>query len=277
MEHELMPDKIATRENPKSRLSFIPYVSEEPLVKGKSRLTQHMISLIMKGEKHIYSDGKPIVINPANILLLSAGNYIFTERPNGNPGIRSIIVFFDDDFLQDAVRNNIKLPKDPAKKTPNILVPKDDYINNFIGSVQSLINDTVFTESMQIAKLNELLTYLCTRFPEELNNFQNVSVAKTPEERIQNVMQQNVFNDFSVSELAFFCHMSLSTFKRKFQQIYNQQPAKWLQQQRLLTAADLLKNGSKPSEIYLQVGYENHSSFSQAFKAHFGKLPKDYN
>ncbi|MBF4505364.1 helix-turn-helix transcriptional regulator [Flavobacterium sp. JLP] len=276
MDYVLMPDKIAEKENTKPKLSFVPYVSDAPLVKGKSRLTQHMISLIMQGEKHIYSDGKPIQINPANILLLSAGNYIFTERPNGNPGIRSILVFFDDEFLQDAVRNNIKFPKNASKKTPNILVPKDDYLNNFISTVQSLIYDPIFTESMQVAKLNELLVYLCLRFPEELNNFQNVSIAKTPEERIQNVAQQNIFNNFSVSELAFFCHMSVSTFKRKFQKIYNEKPAKWMQEQRLITAAALLKNGSKPSEIYLKAGYENHSSFSKAFKSHFGKLPKNY-
>jgi AraC-like DNA-binding protein len=71
--------------------------------------------------------------------------------------------------------------------------------------------------------------------------------------------------------------MSLATFKRKFSTLYSESPAKWLQAQRLEMAARLMtQKNIKPAEVYLQAGYENHSSFSKAFKAHFGMSPKDY-
>jgi AraC-like DNA-binding protein len=71
--------------------------------------------------------------------------------------------------------------------------------------------------------------------------------------------------------------MSLATFKRKFEQIYHDSPARWLQVQRLtLVASQLRSKTAKPGEVYLEAGYENHSSFSKAFKQYFGVLPKDY-
>ncbi|MEN2402914.1 AraC family transcriptional regulator [Flavobacterium sp. MC2016-06] len=276
MDYVLMPDKLLIDGSSKPNVAFVSYASEVPIVKGKSRLTQHMISLITHGEKIIYTDGRPISLNSKSILLLSAGNYLFTERLDGSEKVKSILVFFDSKYLQNIVNANSLSHNNDLEKAPYAIIDKDDYLSSFISSVESLLNFDVFSEAMQAAKLNELLVYLYTKYPEVLHNFQDVSIVNTTEERIQKITQQNVFNNLSVSELAFFCHVSLPTFKRKFQQLYKQSPAKWMQEQRLTAAAVLLRKGVKPSEVYLQVGYENHSSFSQAFKAHFGLQPKDY-
>jgi AraC-like DNA-binding protein len=69
--------------------------------------------------------------------------------------------------------------------------------------------------------------------------------------------------------------MSLSTFKRKFEKIYGMPPNKWILQQRMELARNLLLHShEKPSDVYHKVGYENHSSFSQAFKQYHGVTPK---
>lgn len=271
-----MPEKLVPAGSAKAVVSFWPYTSDKPVVKGKSRLTQHMISLVSQGEKTIYSDGKPIYISSDTILLLSEGNYLMTEKQDGREKVKSILIFFDDDFLQGIRKKNLKIGKNNSEKFPYVVVPKDEYINDFIKSVQLLAGQGIFIESLQSAKLSELLLYLFLKYPEEFSHFQNAAATKTAEEKIQAIIKNNVFTDLSVSELAFCCHMSLPTFKRKFQQLYHQPPARWIQQQRLTAAADLLQNGAKPGDVYLQVGYENHSSFSQAFKAHFGVLPRDY-
>ncbi len=276
MDYELMPDKLLIDGNSKPNVSFVPYAAEAPIVKGKSRLTQHMISLITKGEKLIYTNGRPLHITPKTILLLSSGNYLFTEKLDGLERVKSILIFFDREYLQNIIKVSAHPSKNNSEKIPYSLFDKDEYLNNFINSVETLLSSNIFSESMQAAKLNELLVYLFNKYPETLHNFQDVSEALTIEERIQNAAQQNVFNNLSVSELAFLCHVSLPTFKRKFHQLYNLSPGKWMQLQRITTAAALLHKGVKPSEVYLQVGYENHSSFSQAFKEHFEVLPKDY-
>ncbi|WP_431211689.1 helix-turn-helix domain-containing protein [Puia sp. P3] len=41
-------------------------------------------------------------------------------------------------------------------------------------------------------------------------------------------------------------------------------------------AVVLLRQQARPSEIYFQLGYENHSSFSQSFKQVYGVTPKEF-
>jgi AraC-like DNA-binding protein len=64
--------------------------------------------------------------------------------------------------------------------------------------------------------------------------------------------------------------MSISTFKREFEKCYSDSPMKF-QNKRLETCA--LPNSSrtkKMHQIYLDIGYENLSSFIQAYKIKYG-------
>jgi AraC-like DNA-binding protein len=68
--------------------------------------------------------------------------------------------------------------------------------------------------------------------------------------------------------------MSLSTFKRHFIKEYKISPGKWLQDKRLQKAKETLEEGNlKPSDIYLNFGYNNLSNFSIAYKNKFGYSP----
>ncbi|WP_412766899.1 helix-turn-helix domain-containing protein [Tenacibaculum polynesiense] len=70
--------------------------------------------------------------------------------------------------------------------------------------------------------------------------------------------------------------MSLSTFKRNFVKEYQTSPGKWFRDKRLLKAKELLKNANvTPSDIYLELGYQNLSNFSAAFKKKFKISPSE--
>lgn len=70
--------------------------------------------------------------------------------------------------------------------------------------------------------------------------------------------------------------MSLSTFKRHFIKEYNESPGKWFRDKRLLKAKELLANkNNTPSDVYLDLGYNNLSNFSSAFKSKFGINPSE--
>jgi AraC family transcriptional regulator, exoenzyme S synthesis regulatory protein ExsA len=69
---------------------------------------------------------------------------------------------------------------------------------------------------------------------------------------------------------------SLSTFKRDFTKLYDTTPEKWLQKQKLEQAHFLITQKNKrPSEIYLEVGFESLAHFSTAFKKYFGQTPTE--
>jgi len=64
---------------------------------------------------------------------------------------------------------------------------------------------------------------------------------------------------------------SLASFKRDFEKVFKTSPGLWLQQKRLSGAYyQIREKGRKPSDVYLDVGFENLSHFSYAFKKAFG-------
>jgi AraC-like DNA-binding protein len=87
-------------------------------------------------------------------------------------------------------------------------------------------------------------------------------------------MTQHFRFNLSLLQFAFLTGRSLATFKRDFRKVFYDSPSRWLQQQRLAEAHYLLRTRKlKPSDVYLDVGFENLSHFSTAFKKRYGYPP----
>jgi len=257
------------------KTSIVPYASDTPIVKEMSRLSQNMISLITEGEKLIYSNGEVIHVKPDRVMLLAGGSYIFTERFPENTFLRSTMLLFDNDLLE----NLLPKTKSAAKQKSNVFFPRDTFIKSYIETLQHLQTEgNKISGAMATVKVSELLLYLADTYPDIFAGFQPYAIRKTDQETVKKAVQENLNNFLSVKELAFLCNMSIPTFKRKFSSIYKTSPAKWMQERRLEIAANRIKlKNAKPADLYLDAGYASHSAFSQAFKSYYGISPSEYN
>jgi AraC-like DNA-binding protein len=87
-------------------------------------------------------------------------------------------------------------------------------------------------------------------------------------------MQTNFRFNVALSRFAYLTGRSLATFKRDFEKLFLTSPSRWLQQRRLQEAHYLLKEkGLSPSDVYTEVGFEDLSHFSFAFKKAYGVAP----
>lgn len=87
-------------------------------------------------------------------------------------------------------------------------------------------------------------------------------------------MEKNYMFNLSLEKFGYLTGRSLTTFKKDFKSIFKSSPGKWLTQKRLELAHYLIfEKKRKPSEAYLDAGFENLSHFSFAFKKHFGYSP----
>ena len=84
-------------------------------------------------------------------------------------------------------------------------------------------------------------------------------------------MKSHFTYNVPIKQFAKLTGRSISTFKRDFKKTFSQTPEKWLKDMRLDKAHFLIsEKKQKPSEVYLQVGFENFSHFSTSFKERFG-------
>jgi AraC-like DNA-binding protein len=87
-------------------------------------------------------------------------------------------------------------------------------------------------------------------------------------------MNKNFHFNVDLNRFAYLTGRSLATFKRDFEKLFHLSPSRWLQQRRLAEAYYLIKKkGKTASDIYLDLGFEDLSHFSFAFKKQFGAAP----
>jgi AraC-like DNA-binding protein len=89
-----------------------------------------------------------------------------------------------------------------------------------------------------------------------------------------NFMQRNFMFNMSLEKLGYLTGRSLSTFNRDFKKLFDTTPQKWLTDKRLeLAYYHLAEKKKKPTEVYLEVGFEDLSHFSFIFKKKYGISP----
>ena len=72
-------------------------------------------------------------------------------------------------------------------------------------------------------------------------------------------------------------HLSVSTFKRKFKELYHTSPGQYITTKKLEKAAELLSSSSlRIGDVCYDCGFGDVSNFTKAFKAAYGQTPSAY-
>jgi len=89
-------------------------------------------------------------------------------------------------------------------------------------------------------------------------------------------MDKNFMFNMPLEKFGYLTGRSLTTFKRDFHKAFNATPQRWLTKKRLdLAHYELAEKNKKPIDVYYEIGFENLSHFSYAFKKQFGYSPTE--
>ncbi|AVF46955.1 AraC family transcriptional regulator [Elizabethkingia anophelis] len=260
-----------------SPVQVFDYTSSQEVSRQQIILNQNAFSFLIDGSKEVVFDNSSLSIDNSKFILMRSGHCLMTERLSDLKNYRSILFFFSDIALSKFIRS-IELNKaEPSKHSSVHAFEYNEFITRFISSLSDIskLSDKVRSKLLEF-KFHEIMLYLTelhgTDFIQSLIVNSNDATRK-----FIHIIESNQLNKLSLKELAFLCNMSVSTFKREFEKHYTESPVKWFQNKRLEYARHLLNNTKKsPSEIYFEVGYENLSSFIQAYKLKYGTTPKHH-
>ena len=95
--------------------------------------------------------------------------------------------------------------------------------------------------------------------------------------KIHKQLAEHMEQRFTIESLSKQYLINPTTLKTMFKSVYGTSIAAHMKEHRMERAAKLLREtGLSIAEIAGSVGYDSQSRFTAAFKAHWGKLPKDY-
>jgi AraC-like DNA-binding protein len=188
--------------------------------------------------------------------------------------------FISDELIRETMEEIkgklvLNYSKNPEDFTAT-MVETTDYLEGYFHSMLTYFRGIDRPpDHILILKLKELLINLINSDPLLTAYFNSLTESDRPS--LQQIMEKNYLFKLKLEDYAELCHRSLSTFKRDFQQIYNETPGKWIMKRRVERAANILANSNlSVSQVAFETGFEDLSHFSRIFKQITGKNPTEY-
>jgi AraC-like DNA-binding protein len=233
-----------------------------------------------EGDTTVTSATERVEIHPNDAVLLKCGTY-FSELMRHRSGNRFEILVFHlyPDMLRNIYKNELpSIIERPKDRTLADKLVSSGIIKKFIDGLQFYFEnpDLVNAELLSL-KIKELILLLL-----QSKNAESIAVLfsdlfSVRNVQIQEIVNNHLFSPLSINDLAELANLSVSTFTRSFQKLYERTPASYIKEKRLEKAKQLLQVSSQTiSEIALETGFIDVPHFSRSFKSLYQITPSQY-
>ncbi len=243
--------------------------------RGTFFLEQHLLYVVLGGSvkltcgRQIWTVGKNEMI-----LLRRAQSVSYEKQGSEETGLfESQLFAINDELLKDFLTSQqVQIPQMTEELGAQVS-PMSDRLVAYCWSLSPYFNDpSQVNPGLLRLKVMELLYNVmdCSK-----NIFRQMLQLRQPVKTdIHRVVEENYTSPISLDELAYLSGRSLSSFKREFQDIYGESPARWIREKRLSKAQQMLRSSSlSVADVAYSLGFENPTHFSRIFKQQYGYAP----
>ncbi len=156
-------------------------------------------------------------------------------------------------------------------------LPIDQLFKSFQDSVNILVDNPELTDQLMIeTKLKEFVLLISKSQNLSPIDFL-ASMFKLNPTEFHATIENNLYSSLSITHLAQLCTMSISSFKRKFNEEFGESPKKYIAKKKLQKAVNMLtKSDERISNIAYDCGYETISTFNRSFKSEYQVSPREF-
>ena len=252
--------------------SNLRYVLDE--ISSEHFIHEHYFVHVAKGLVILYDGSKYVELKPGQCCIARKNRLGRYYKMKENNELEKTIFALDEAFLKRFQDKHETIVTKFGSTETIIRIEKNDLLPNYIQSLEPYYHRGQISPAFADVKREELMIILLQSQPELSGLFFDYGIpAKV---NIEQFMMRNYKFNVSIERMAFLTGRSVSSFKRDFKRTFHETPGRWLVQKRLQEAHFLIeKKNQKPSEIYLDLGFETLSHFSFAFKKYFRVTPTD--
>lgn len=247
---------------------------EDKFFKSDIMFDQHMLVWFISGETKIVQADATYLFKKGDIFLIPRNQLatIINYPKDGQPH-KSVVMHLSTERLKNFYAN--------LKTTTKRLVSSKIYCFNNHPLLESCMASLIpyfdmkelpaDIAALKITEAISILRAIDKDIDHVLANFEEPGKIN-----LTDYMEKNFMFNLPMERFGYLTGRSLTTFKRDFKKAFNTTPQRWLTQKRLeLAHYQFVEKKKKPIDVCYEVGFENLSHFSFAFKKQFGYAPKE--
>ena len=243
--------------------------------RGTFFLEQHLLYVVLGGSVKLTCGRQTWTVGKNEMILLRRAQSVSYEKQGSEETglFESQLFAINDELLKDFLTSQqVQIPQMTEELGAQVS-PMSDRLVASCWSLSPYFNDpSQVNPGLLRLKVMELLYNVmdCSK-----NIFRQMLQLRQPVKTdIHRVVEENYTSPISLDELAYLSGRSLSSFKREFQNIYGESPARWIREKRLSKAQQMLRSSSlSVADVAYSLGFENPTHFSRIFKQQYGYAP----
>lgn len=256
-------------------------VTFKPPLKSTQRMdAEACLIYSVNGHSTVYGGTQRDTLEPGEAVLMKCGTFINHWRPTeAVETYEAVVIHFNPALIrtvyEDKVPDFLLRPAQQSQFFQKL--EAEEVMEHYIQGLQFYFdNPSLCTNELVKLKVKELIHLLCNTGHEPIRQlladlFQPQVIA------FREVIQRNLFQELTVEDFAQLTNLSLSSFKRRFKEIFQETPARYIKHKRLEKAAELLKRPHvRVSDVCYECGFNDLSNFSKSFTRHFSCSPSEY-
>lgn len=246
---------------------------DDKFFKSEIAFEQHMLIWFISGETKIVQPDGARIYKAGDIFLIPRHQLatIINYPKDGLPH-KTVVMHLTTERLK-RFYESIHVKPQASSQAGIISFAEHPLLNSCLASLIPYFEmKEPFPEDIATLKITEAITILRSidkRIDGILGNFEEPGKID-----LVGFMEKNYMFNMPMEKFGYLTGRSLTTFKRDFKKIFQTTPQKWLTQKRLeLAHFQLSQKKVKPIDVCYEVGFENLSHFSFAFKKQYGYAP----
>lgn len=266
-----VPDDFMNYEQKSKKTEiFLKTYIEHETSKIYTKVEENLLVIVLKGRKKLVYQDFEAVISEGEYAIFHKGNYIMNQIISDDR-YESLLIFMSDDFLKQicSLQDTQECSHVPFYQGKMV-----SHMQNEVNKICEFVKRTEYRDIIQL-KILELLIYIQSE--DKTGDFKSFLHSFSVNEDFRNSVYCNYMQYQNISEMADAMHMSISTFKRKFQRDFGCSPHVWMNGQKLEKAIMLLDTSDYSiTDIGFICVFSSLSTFMAQFKKKYGISPGTY-
>lgn len=247
---------------------------EDKLFKSEIMFEQHMLIWFISGETKIVQADATHLFKKGDIFLIPRNQLatIINYPKDGQPH-KTVVMHLSAARLRDFYAH-LGVRPNAAESQKIRSYSNHPLLESCLASLIPYFDMKDLPEDIASLKITEAISILRVidkSIDDVLANFEEPGKID-----LVSYMEKNFMFNMTMEKFGYLTGRSLTTFKRDFKKAFKATPQRWLTQKRLeLAHYQFVEKNKKPIDVCYEVGFENLSHFSYAFKKQFGYAPTE--